>query len=61
MELVDIENMVLDDIANNLPLNPPLTDDGDLSVIEMHPDLTKFELDYVYKKYLKIGGTMRKE
>lgn len=53
----ELKKYELDMIVKNLPMFPPLTTDGDLSIKDMYPDLTDEELDYVFKKY---KGTMRK-
>jgi hypothetical protein len=58
MGIEDLSKDDLKEMANNLPLYPPLKPGGDVSIKEMYPDLTDEELDYLFSQY---KGTMRKE
>lgn len=46
------------EMAQNLPTNPPLGQDGEAAVEEFFPDLTPDELKKLYTEYKKIGGMM---
>ena len=61
VELPALTNDELREIAEMLPIDPPLAVMREISVREMRPDLTDAELEVVFKHYQSIGGRMSKK
>jgi hypothetical protein len=59
---MDIDTEALDILISEIPLNPPLSQSGEVTIHDLYPDLTQQELDYIHKNYtgtMKIGNLER--